>query len=77
MLRGSGMTEAIAEPTTTQPKRFHRSKSDRKIAGVCGGMAEYLNLDPTLVRILWIVAAFMGGIGLIAYLIFWIAAPEK
>lgn len=67
-----GVTEA-----TSGPKRFYRSKSDRKIAGVCGGAAAYLNMDPTLVRILWLVACFMGGIGIIAYIIFWIAAPEK
>ncbi len=61
----------------TTPKKFYRSKSDRKIAGVCGGVAKYLNMDPTLVRILWIVGTLAFGIGLVAYIIFWIAAPEQ
>ena len=63
--------------TETQPKRFYRSRKDRKLAGVCGGMARYLDLDPTLVRILWIVACFLGGLGIIAYIVFWLAAPEE
>lgn len=63
---------------TATPKRYHRSKSDRKIAGVCGGIAEYLNMDPTLVRILWVILTLVSlGAGLIGYLIFWLVAPEK
>ena len=58
------------------PKRFTRSKSDRKIAGVCGGVAKYFNIDPTLVRVVWGVLAFTG-VGLLAYLIFWMVAPEE
>lgn len=61
----------------TGPKRFHRSKSDRKIAGVCGGVAQYFNIDPTLVRILWVVGTLVSfGIGILAYVVFWVAAPE-
>lgn len=74
------MAEAAVTPpsqTVSSPKRFFRSKSDRKIAGVCGGAARYLNMDPTLVRILWVVSCFLSGLGLIAYIIFWIAAPEE
>jgi phage shock protein PspC (stress-responsive transcriptional regulator) len=60
------------------PKRFYRSKSDRKIAGVCGGMAEYLGMDPTLVRILWVVISIASfGVGILGYIVFWVAAPEK
>ncbi len=61
----------------TTPKKFYRSKSDRKIAGVCGGVANYFGMDPTLVRILWIVSIFLGGLGLIAYVVFWLVAPEQ
>lgn len=62
---------------TASPKRFFRSKSDRKIAGVCGGVAKYLNMDPTLVRILWVILSIASlGVGVLGYIVFWIAAPE-
>jgi len=48
----------------------------RKIAGVCAGFARYLGLDVTLIRILWLVLALWGGIGLIAYLIAWLLMPK-
>lgn len=57
-------------------KRLTRSRSDRKIAGVCGGLARYLNIDPTVVRIAFLVALLCGSIGFWAYVIVWIAAPE-
>lgn len=57
-------------------RRFVRSSSDRRIAGVCGGLGKYLNVDPTVVRILFLIALFFGCLGLWAYLIIWIAAPE-
>jgi phage shock protein C len=59
-------------------KRFVRSRKDRKIAGVCGGLGELFNLDPTLVRLafvfLWIVTGFVPLA--IAYLVGWLIAPE-
>ena len=53
------------------------SRTNRKIAGVCGGFAEYLDLDPTLIRILWVMLVIFGGCGLLAYLIAWIIMPEE
>lgn len=58
-------------------KRVYRLKSDRKIAGVCSGLAEYFNIDPTIVRLGWLIAVFCWGGGLIAYLIAMIVIPEK
>lgn len=55
-------------------KRLHRSRTDRIIAGVCGGIAEYMNIDPTLVRILAII---IPGINLLTYLIFAIIMPDE
>jgi phage shock protein PspC (stress-responsive transcriptional regulator) len=55
--------------------RLTRSESDRKIAGIAGGMAAYFGLDPTLVRVVWVVAGLMGW-GLLAYLILWVALPR-
>jgi phage shock protein C len=51
-----------------------RSETDKKIAGVAGGMAAYFGLDPTLVRVLWVIAGLMAW-GILAYVIFWIALP--
>ena len=57
-------------------RRLTRSTSYRKIAGVCGGFAKYLNIDPTVVRIIFLIALICGSLGFWAYLIVWIAAPE-
>ncbi len=58
-------------------KRLYRSKKERIIAGVCGGIAEYLEVDPVLVRLMWAIGAIMGGAGILAYLLAWIIIPEK
>ncbi len=58
-------------------RRLMRSITDRRIAGVCGGLAKYLNIDPTVVRIVFLIGLFFGFIGFWAYLIIWIAAPEE
>jgi len=58
-------------------KRLYRSQTDSKIAGVCGGIAEYFAVDPTFVRIVALVLIFAHGIGLVGYLIGWIAMPKR
>jgi phage shock protein C len=57
-------------------RRLFRSTTDKRLAGVCGGLAEYFDIDPLLVRIGFVVAALAGGPGLIAYVILWIAVPK-
>ena len=57
-------------------RRLTRSTTDRRIAGVCGGVAKYLNVDPTVVRIIFLIALLCGSLGFWAYLIVWLAAPE-
>ncbi|ORO86356.1 PspC family transcriptional regulator [Streptococcus mitis] len=52
-----------------------RSSLDKKIAGVCAGVAHYLDMDPTIVRVIWGVLAFCYGAGIVAYIILWIIAP--
>ncbi|HCA39759.1 MAG: PspC domain-containing protein [Phycisphaerales bacterium] len=52
-----------------------RHANNRVIAGVCGGIADFLGWDPTLVRILWLVLVLVAGTGLLAYLILWICMP--
>ncbi len=56
-------------------RRLTRSTTDKMIAGVCGGLAEYFDIDATLVRVVAVVAAIMGW-GIIAYIVLWIAAPK-
>jgi phage shock protein C len=58
-------------------KRLYRSNKDRKLGGVCGGIADYFDIDPVFVRILFVVAAFWGGSGILAYIICWIVIPEQ
>jgi phage shock protein C len=60
-------------------KKLTRSRTDRKIGGVCGGMAEYLDLDATLVRLIWLFVTIMSGVfpGFVVYVLAWIIVPEE
>ena len=60
--------------TTTQPRLF-RSASDKVIGGVCGGLAQYFNIDPALVRLAFVVFALAGGASVLLYIVLWIAVP--
>jgi len=61
-----------------KPKRLYRSNKNRMIAGVCGGLAEYFNIDPTIVRLIWVLLTLMSvGAGVLAYIIAWIVIPRK
>ena len=59
-----------------EPRRLLRSKTNRVIAGVCGGLGEYLNIDPTLLRIGLALLVFAGGFGAAAYLVLWLIMPD-
>ena len=58
-------------------KRLYRSKKDEKLAGVCGGIAEYLGIDATLVRLIWALFVLCAGSGVLAYIVCAIVIPEK
>lgn len=59
-------------------KKLYRSTTDKKIAGVCGGLAEYFNIDATIVRVIFVILLLPGGFpGLIPYLILWLVVPYK
>jgi phage shock protein PspC (stress-responsive transcriptional regulator) len=58
-------------------KKLYRSKKNRMIAGVCGGIAEYFSLDPIIVRLITLLLVLSAGGGLIAYIIAWIVVPEE
>jgi phage shock protein C len=67
---------AGAAPSVVPPrKRLVRSTNDKKIAGVAAGLADYFDLDPTIIRLVWLLAVLFAGTGLIAYIILWIALP--
>jgi phage shock protein C len=57
-------------------KKLYLSNSDRKISGVCGGLAVFFGMDPTVVRILFVLLAIFTGVGFIAYLVIWAVAPR-
>lgn len=59
-----------------EPKRLYRSKKDKILGGVCGGIGEYFNIDPVIIRLLWILLLFVGGAGILAYLVAWIIIPK-
>ncbi len=58
-------------------KKLYRSTTDKKIAAVCGGVAEYFNIDSTIVRLLLVIFCIMGGAGVLAYIIAMLVMPEK
>jgi len=58
-------------------KRLYRSRKDKVLGGVCGGIAEYFEIDPVLVRLLCVLVALLGGAGVIAYIIAWIIIPKR
>ena len=58
-------------------KRLYRSGKERILGGVCGGIAEYFNIDPTIVRLLWILFCFAWGAGILFYFIAWFIMPRN
>lgn len=58
-------------------KKLYKSTTDRKLCGVCAGIANYPNIDPTVVRLLWALITFLGGAGLIAYIVCALVIPDE
>ncbi|MCD6247010.1 MAG: PspC domain-containing protein [Candidatus Diapherotrites archaeon] len=63
--------------STTKKKRLYRSRKDRILGGVCGGIAEYMDTDPSLIRLLWVLVCLFWGLGIILYLAAWLIIPEN
>jgi phage shock protein C len=59
-------------------KHLVRSKTNRMVAGICGGIGEYFNTDPNLIRVIWIIITVLSGFfpGILAYILVWIIVPE-
>lgn len=58
-------------------ERLHKSRDDRIVFGVCGGLARYFNIDPTIVRLIFIIGAFMKGVTVLIYIILAVITPEE
>ena len=58
-------------------KRLYKSNTDKKLDGVCAGIAEYLNLDPTVIRLLWVLATLFVGAGILAYIVAALIMPRN
>lgn len=58
-------------------KKLYKSNTDKKLCGVCGGIAEYFDVDPTIIRLVWVIFTLAGGSGLIAYIIAAIIMPDS
>jgi phage shock protein C len=58
-------------------KRLYRSGKEKILGGVCGGLAEYFKVDPTIIRLLWILFALTYGSGILAYIVAWIIVPKN
>jgi phage shock protein C len=74
----------VTDPATQSPpavlarsaRRLHRSRRDRVLGGVCGGIARYLDIDPVLLRVAAVALALSGGLGVLAYIVAWVLIPE-
>ena len=58
-------------------KKLYRSTTDKKVAGVCGGLAKYLNMDPTVIRVIWAIVSLFAFVGVIAYFVCTLIIPEE
>jgi phage shock protein C len=63
--------------TSKNYKRLYRSRKDKMIAGVCGGLADYFKIDPSVIRIIFIAFLLFGGSALLVYLVMWFVIPFK
>ena len=57
-------------------KKLMRSTTDKTIAGICGGLGKYFNIDPVILRLIFLLSIFFGGLGLIVYIVMWLVVPE-
>jgi len=79
--RGHGQPECRYASRKAAPmdptRKLYRSRTNRKLAGVCGGLAQYFNIDATMIRVLFVLLAVLGGSGLVLYLAMWIIVPRE
>ena len=73
----SGHDRSMNEPSSNGTKRLYRAREGRVVAGVCAGLAAYFGVDPTLVRLAFVLVTLFGGLGVLFYLCAWIVIPEE
>jgi phage shock protein C len=72
----AGTPSAVPPPPAyAASKKLMRSSRDKKIGGVCAGLADYFDLDPTIVRVVWLLAIFFAGTGFLVYVVLWVVLP--
>jgi len=72
----AGAPATAPPPMYAAPKKLVRSTNDRKLGGVCAGLADYFDIDTTLVRVLWLLATLIPGPNILVYIVLWIALPQ-
>lgn len=76
--RGSGRSADEGEESLeAEPRKLYRSRTDRSIAGICGGLGEFFDADPTLLRLITLFLILFGGLSIWVYIILWIVIPEE
>jgi len=68
-------TGSVFSPSTGAKRKLMRSSTDKKLGGVCAGLADYFDLDPTVIRLVWLLLLLFAGTGLLAYIVLWIVLP--
>ena len=74
--RGAGAPPPPPAAVYAPPKKLVRSTNDRKLGGVCAGLADYFDIDTTLVRVLWLLATLIPGPNILVYIVLWIVLPQ-
>lgn len=64
------------DPQPSQPKRLHRSASNKMLLGVCGGLGEHFDIDPTILRLLFVLGLFLGGTSIVLYIVLAVIMPS-
>jgi phage shock protein PspC (stress-responsive transcriptional regulator) len=73
----SGPADASGPPEPAEPVRLYREPEDKRVAGVCAGMADFIGVDPTVVRLVTVLLVLAKGLGLVAYAVAWLVVPER
>ncbi len=71
-----GIVQPMETPSSPEPRRLLRSRTQRMVAGVCGGLGEYFHIDPTIIRVIFAALMFSGGAGVGIYVLLWLFVPE-
>ena len=77
MIDGKLYCKECSDKLKEESKRLYRSRKDRVLFGVCGGIAEYFNIDPTIVRLVWVIMTLIYGVGILLYIILTLIVPKE